>query len=173
MGKLKESITKAEMNGANEELVKEGTVVFDRLTAEVELGRAKVGYPTVKLPVADMEPKEVKAYWVEEDPENPENIGHLEQTRDWPLPPEDTGEYIWVPSNAFQSLLDAHTRLEAAVGSGSGANEALVEECKGVVAEKGKEVALLQVKDDADKEVQIAAATKLAKKLKKGKKGKK
>jgi hypothetical protein len=92
MGKLKESITKAEMNGANEELIKAGVSVHEKLTAEVEIGRAMGGFPEVKLPVADMEPKEAKAYWLEEDPEKPVNVGHIEQTREWPLPPEDTGE---------------------------------------------------------------------------------
>ncbi|GMI33776.1 hypothetical protein TeGR_g10654 [Tetraparma gracilis] len=175
MGKLKESITKAEMNGANEELIKAGVSVHEKLTAEVEIGRAMGGFPEVKLPVADMEPKEAKAYWLEEDPEKPVNVGHIEQTREWPLPPEDTGEYLWTHSTAFQSLLDAQARLEAAVASGdaSSANAELAEKAKGMATEKAKDVALLQAKDDEDKAAQVAAAAKLAKKLKKGKKGKK
>jgi hypothetical protein len=83
--------------------------------------------------------------------------------------------YLWTHSTAFQSLLDAQARLEAAVASGeaSSANAELAEKAKGMAAEKAKDVALLQAKDDEDKAAQVAAAAKLAKKLKKGKKGKK
>jgi hypothetical protein len=68
MGKLKESIAKAEMAEANEELVEEGKKVHRRLTAEVEVGRAKDGFPDVKLPVdsEEMTAKELKEYWLEE-----------------------------------------------------------------------------------------------------------
>ena len=175
MGKLKESITKAQMNGANEDLVKEGTKVHDKLTGELELSRAKDSYPTVKLPVEEMEAKEAKAHWIEDDPENPVNIGALEQTREWPLPPEDTGEYVWNPSPAFKSLAEAHERLETALtfATSSGANDDLLATAKAVLAEKAKEVDLLKAKDEGDKETQVAAAAKLAKKLKKGKGGKK
>ncbi|GMH52789.1 hypothetical protein TL16_g01307 [Triparma laevis f. inornata] len=175
MGRLKESIAKAGMNEANEDLISAGTKVHSRLTNEVELLRAKESFPAVKLPPSDpeeMSSKELKEYWLEDNPDEPVDIGKLEETREWPLPPEDTGEYIWIPSVAYGNLKTACDRLEVALSEGekNEANADLVEEAKKIYDEKMVDARLLEGKNDDDKGVAIAAAEKLAKKLKKKKK---
>ncbi len=176
MARLKEAIAKAEMSMSNEELVAAGSKVYERLAAELELGRAKEDFPTVKLPVPEMEnAKELKEYWAEEDPEKPINVGHIEQTREWPLPPEGSEEYVWVPSVAFTSLKTAVDRLDVGITAceTAGGNSDLIEAAKVVLTDKSADMALLTGKDTDDRAVQVAAATKLAKKLKKKKGGKK
>ncbi|GMI10248.1 hypothetical protein TrRE_jg9979 [Triparma retinervis] len=175
MGRLKESITKAEMNEGNEGLIEAARTVHMRLAAELEVGRAVEGFPAVKLPVdtSAMTAKEVKEYWVEEDPEKPVNTGHVEETREWPKPPEDTGEYVWCPSQAYAGFKQAYDRLGAALeaAKGSGGNAELVEEGEKVREVRGGEMELMEGKNEEDKKAAVTAAEKLAKKL--GKKGKK
>mmetsp|Transcript_16234 Transcript_16234/g.32399 ORF Transcript_16234/g.32399 Transcript_16234/m.32399 type:complete len:559 (+) Transcript_16234:102-1778(+) len=175
MGRLQESVEKAELNEADADLVAEGKSVHARLTSELELVRAKASFPTVLLPPSnpeDMSSKELKEYWLEADPEKPVNTGEIKQTREWPLPPEDTGSYVWVPSSAFQDLSSAFSRLSAGIeaGAAAGANGGLLEEAREVLAEKEGEMKKLEEKDAADRGVAVAAAEKLAKKLKKKKK---
>eukprot|EP00519_Triparma_laevis_P007072 CAMPEP_0182497304 /NCGR_PEP_ID=MMETSP1321-20130603/5807_1 /TAXON_ID=91990 /ORGANISM="Bolidomonas sp., Strain RCC1657" /LENGTH=542 /DNA_ID=CAMNT_0024701143 /DNA_START=21 /DNA_END=1649 /DNA_ORIENTATION=+ len=175
MGRLKESIAKAGMNEANEDLISAGTKVHSRLTSEVELLRAKESFPTVKLPPSDpeeMSSKELKEYWVEDDPEKPINIGKIQETREWPLPPEDTGVYDWIPSVAYSSLKSACDRLSAALTSGGsvGANPSLLSEATDALNLKTVDVKILEQKNEEDKATAVAAAEKMAKKLKKKKK---
>lgn len=175
MGRLSESITTASMNEGDEGLLVEARKVLGRLTAELEVGRAKEGFPDVKLPVdtEEMSAKEIKEYWLEEDPEKPVNTGHIEETRDWPKPPEDTGEYIWVPSVSYNNFSAAFSRLTAALeaAKSSEGNEELIEEGSKIALERGADMELLEGKNQEDKKTAITAAEKLAKKL--GKKGKK
>lgn len=176
MDKLKESISRAEVNEADETLLKGGKELHKRLTVELEVKRAAESFPTVKLPVntEEMTAKEIKEYWAEEDPDNPVNIGKIEETREWPLPPEDTGEYIWIPSESYKLLKSAVDRLSAGISAGkeSAANAALLEESAKVLEGKMVEMSLMEEKNGEDKAQAIAVADKMAKKLKK-KKGKK
>jgi len=167
MKRLKESITKAEMANGNSELVENATKVHARLSCELELGRAIENFPVVRLPDPEMDAKALKEYWQEED------TGAIEETREWPLPPEETGQYIWNPSDSLKLLRDACERLETALKGSEGCFESLVEESRKVLEEKNAELEVLEAKNDEDRDAAVAAAEKLAKKLKKGKGGKK
>ena len=61
--------------------------------------------PKVKLPVPDPDPD----YWTDEDQ------GNIEETPDYPLPPEETGVYVWHPSANLTKLRTASMRLEKAL----------------------------------------------------------
>lgn len=132
---------------------------------ELNLVRALASIPDVRLPVEN--PPE--DYWQESDK------GKIKETEEYPLPPADTGVYIWEPAESFTALVQAVDKVKTvlAASEGSSVNQDLLAQVKETLFVSEKEVKLLDMKDSADRQEAIDAATKLAKKLKKGKKGKK
>lgn len=57
-----------------------------------------------------------KDYW------QPEDIGHIEETEGFPLPPVDAEgkslDYVWVPSKSLRALSAACKRMSEALVSG-------------------------------------------------------
>lgn len=57
-----------------------------------------------------------KDYW------QPEDIGHIEETEGFPLPPVDADgknlDYVWVPSKSLRALSAACKRMSAALVGG-------------------------------------------------------
>jgi len=174
MTRLADALRRAEeVPGCDEEIISRARTLHARLSSETMLKEARTTLPTVKLPPppeAEMTAKELKEYWAGE-----EDCGWIEQTEGFPLPPEETGEYVWMPSRALTKLRNAMETVDDAIqrAQENGANEELVNDCKEVMDTKRREKDLLEVKDEEDRVLAIADATKMAKKLKKKKKGKK
>lgn len=96
MNKLRAAITSAQELGADEKLLSRGTTFLGRLGAELGMSRAIKWIPPYKLPPSDGVIPD--GYWGEKD------VGHVKETEGYPLPPPETGEYEWVPAEAFSSL---------------------------------------------------------------------
>lgn len=165
MLRLKAFIQKGQALQANPPLIQSASSRLKRLEAELEMSRAILAVPVVKLPMED--PPE--GYWGEED------TGKITETEEYPLPPPDTGEYIWEHSAAYSKLLASVNRLKRCTDGAAdlGANEEIIKEATDLLVKVEKDIKLLDLKDQEDKRVAVEAATKAAKKLKKGKKGKK
>ncbi|CAM9671003.1 unnamed protein product, partial [Discosporangium mesarthrocarpum] len=150
-------------------LVQRGRTLLSRLNTEVEISRVMQAFPSIRLPIEDM-PKD---YWQEED------TGHIKETEGFPLPPVDEEgkplDYVWVPSTSLHSLTDACNRMSSALEAAESleANGGLMERGHARLSEAQKELRVLLEKDKGDREKAIAAAAKLAKKLKKKGKSKK
>ena len=164
MLKLKQFVQKAQALMASEELVDTAVARLARLESELEITRAISAVPNVRLPIAEPPPD----YWGEED------TGHIEETPEYPLPPPETNEYIWEHSISYKKLAACIERLKNCSNGAdkAGANATLVAEAKEKLIKVEKSLKLLDEKDAEDKRLAIEAATKLAKKLKKGKKKK-
>ncbi len=125
--------------------------------------------PTVRLPVDPLP----EGYW------QPDDLGHIEETEGYPnLPPVTepgaVAAYLWIPSVSLTSLqeaIDALKKVLLSAAAGAGVNALLIVEAKEKLMRAEKEMKILENKDGADKLAAIEIATKLAKKLKKGKKG--
>ncbi|CAM9617948.1 unnamed protein product [Ectocarpus sp. 12 AP-2014] len=171
MAKLEARIDKAAKVEAHPQLVQDCRTLLKRLTTEVEISKAILGFPTVRLPIDPM-PKD---YW------QPEDFGHIEENEGFPLPPVDAEgknmDYVWVPSKSLRALSSACKRMSEALVGGEGLNPALVERGSKKLQEFQKELKVLAEKDTADKDKAISVAAKAAKKKKKkgggGKKKKK
>lgn len=165
MNRLRAAILKAEALKASEEIVDSATILHGRLHTELGLYRAMQGLPIVRLPVENP----AEGYYQESD------IGHIEETEGYPLPPAETGIYVWIHSEAFTGLQSAIDTLKKLLSSsatpagneGAVVNPALVAEAKEKLIKAEKDLKHLATKDEADKALAIEAATKLAKKLKK------
>mmetsp|Transcript_17727 Transcript_17727/g.41591 ORF Transcript_17727/g.41591 Transcript_17727/m.41591 type:complete len:537 (-) Transcript_17727:129-1739(-) len=158
--KLERAIAAAEEEHAQTELVAFGKTLLSKLQAELEISRAVESVPIVKLPIEEP-PKD---YWdLEQD------VGHIEETEEFPLPPAESEVYIWVPSPSLKSVRASYERLAAAQkgGESGGADGAIVEMAKSKLSAVEKDLKQLEAKDAEDKAVAVAAAEKLAKKLKK------
>lgn len=169
VSKLKDVISKTEKQGGSAKLMKVGNAVLERIISELDLQHAVMGLPTVRLPVPEMTPKEARNYWCSED------FGHIEQTECYPLPPEETGEYIWVQSDSLQRLQEATKHLQSTIDIAllKGADADLVKSIQEVFEKKSCDIEALQVKDEQDQQKAISDAQKAARKQKKKKKGKK
>ncbi len=161
MNKLRAAIDKAQNLQADEEILERAYRFLRRLDAELGMYRALKAIPVVKLPIEN--PPE--GYWTEKD------TGKIQETEGYPLPPADTGEYVWISSESMTSFIDAINRLKSVYqGAESlGANATIIQESKDRLVKAEKELKQLEVKDLADKNIAIEAAKKLAKKLKGGK----
>ena len=161
MNRLKQAIEKAEGHHAAPEIIEEAATLHRRLDAELGMSRAMLGVPTVKLPMEN--PPE--GYWDDRD------IGKVRETEEYPLPPAETGEYIWDHSESYNALFHAIEQLKKSyVGADTlGANPSVIAAAKEKLTKAEKEMKLLDAKDVADKAVALEAVAKLAKKLKKGK----
>ena len=162
--RLKACIQKAEALGASDALVDEAASRLLQLETELEMTRAIGTYQKERLPIENP-PVD---YW------QPCDVGHIEETADYPLPPEG-GEYIWEPSAAHTRVRTSLERLKKClVGiENSKANEILVAEVKDKILEAEKDFKILDAKDAEDKKKATEVAVKAAKKLKKAKKAKK
>lgn len=159
--RLKACIQKAEALGAAETLIDEAASRLLQLETELEMSRAVATYKKERLPV-DNPPAD---YW------QPCDVGHIEETEEFPLPPEG-GDYIWQPSAAHTRVKTSLDRLKKClVGiENSKANEILAAEVKDKIVKSEKDFKLLDAKDAEDKRKAIEIAAKAAKKLKKAKK---
>lgn len=166
MLKLKQFIQKGQAVQASEELVTQATAKLKRLEAELEMSRAILAVPTVKTPIEN--PPD--GYWGEED------TGKITETEEFPMPPADSnGEYIWEHSAAYVKLAASIDRLRDCTDGAEalGANPIVIKEASAKLIQVEKNMKLLDAKDAEDKRIAVEAAVKAAKKLKKGKGGKK
>lgn len=166
MNKLRAAITKAQALNADEAMVERAVRFLGRFDAELGMYRALKAIPAIKLPMEN--PPE--GYYTEQD------VGKIQETEGYPLPPADTGEYVWIPAENLTKFVDSIQRLRGVYqGADSfGANPSIVAEAKERLTKADKETKQLEAKDANDKLAAIEAAKKAAKKLKsKGKKGKK
>ena len=163
MNQLRKAIQKATLLQANEQMIEQGERFLKRLDAELGMSRAIKAIPTIRLPV-DNAPE---GYYTEKD------LGKVQETEGYPLPPADTGEYVWIPAESFTSFQDAINKLRAVVQGAEqfGANQQIITESKERLVKADKELKPLEAKDTNDKLLAIEAVKKLAKKLK-GKKKK-
>jgi hypothetical protein len=163
--------------------------IHSKLSSELNLFSIMNHMPTIRLPVESMTSKQAKEYWCEED------IGHIEQTEEYPLPPSlatgttttgtivpssnsEVGDYIWIKSASLQSLENAVEDLESKLDDAmnfknNDDDDALILDGKMILETKKDEIRQLKMKDEVDKAAAIAIAQKAAKKLLKQKKSKK
>jgi hypothetical protein len=164
MNTLKSAFQKGQALHADETIIETASILYTRLNAELSMSRAIAGMPHVKLPpVGEVPP----GYWEECD------TGKIKETEEYPLPPADNNnEYIWEPSEAYSSLKKGIEVLIASFDGAetAGANPEVVLMAKDMLKKAEKDIKVLETKDAADKVIAIENATKLAKKLKKGKK---
>lgn len=167
MERLDEAIQNSKQRGGFQEQIQHAEALLERVRKELDIGRAIAALPTVKLPPPSDQPIPAN-YW------GPEDKGHIVETETFPLPPPDTGEYVWAAAESFQSLRHATLSLQTAlVGSEvSGANATLVADGKAAYAKVKAELEILEQKDAADKDAAVSAAQKAARKLKRAKKAK-
>merc|ERR1711991_158777 len=174
---------KAVSQECSEEIILQAVALSKRLEVELGMTRALSSIPVVKLPPLPVKSKEHPEGIVPEVPEGywqPSDLGHIEETAEYPKPPAEidgapntTGEYIWVPSEGYTKLLRAIDLMKECVakaGTDSGANEELLQTTKDSLAKAEKDYKQLDSKNEHDKAAAIEAAVKAAKKLKKGKK---
>ena len=163
MNKLRAAMKKAQLLQADEAMIDQGNRFLGRLDAELGMTRALKNIPPIKLPMENAP----EGYYTERD------IGKVKETEGYPLPPAETGEYVWIPAESFTQFVDAINRLKSVMNGSEqlGANPNIVAEAKERIAKAEKEMKQLEAKDANDKLVAIEAVKKLAKKLK-GKKKK-
>mmetsp|Transcript_10716 Transcript_10716/g.11558 ORF Transcript_10716/g.11558 Transcript_10716/m.11558 type:complete len:590 (+) Transcript_10716:31-1800(+) len=164
MNKLRKALEKAEALHGHEELVENGRRFLGRLDAELGLFRALRAIPVFK-PMIENPPE---GYWTERD------VGHIEENEGFPLPPPETGEYLWIQSEALSTFSSAVARLKEIYNSPDAvnANPKIVADAKERLTKAEKELKQLENKEEADRTSAIEAAKKAAKKLKKKKKEK-
>jgi len=175
MARLKESLRKAAAAGGDEGLVGEARARHAKLSADLELGRARGAYPEVRVPPdapregEEPPPPLPKDFW------QPSDVGHILVDEHFPLLPPEATEYAWVPSEALKAFRGAHDRLAAALEKGreAGAHEGALEEAGATLKAQGQILAKLEEKDAEDFAAAKTVAEKAAKKLKKKGKGKK
>ncbi len=168
---LMKSITTAKDLHANEDLIENGVNTLTRMKSELALTAAKDALPSPKLPpVAGMTTKQLKSYWGEED------TGHVKETEGYPLPPPGDEGYIWLKSEALQSLENALSTLEKCLSEAecSNGNTDLIQLATTTLKEKRDvDLKLLLEKDINDRLAAVTVVEKAAKKLMKKKKGSK
>jgi hypothetical protein len=164
MKKLNAAIQKAESRGADQDLVDEGRNFLGRLNAELGMSRAIKTLPVVKAYVESP----VEGYYTTRD------TGSIRQTDEYPSPPPDS-DYIWIPAETFSDLQAAIEKIKLSYNGAEtlGANPIIVAETKDKLAKAEKDLKMLDNKENIDKAAAIEVAKKAAKKLKKGKGGKK
>jgi len=107
MKHLKDAIERAEaLPGCNLDIIKEAHSLYKRLTHEMHLMKVFDELPKVKLPIPDIPPDESRGYWREQD------RGYIEKSEGFPLPPINTGEYIWIQAKSLNSLQKAIAELK-------------------------------------------------------------
>jgi hypothetical protein len=173
MIRLKQAILKGQALRAADSIVDAAVALLGKMEAELGMSRALIGIPTITLPpvipkgVAEADFVVPEGWWQECD------TGQIKETEGYPAPPEG-GVYIWEPSEAYTSLQKSVVALKASLNGAEelNANPDVIAESKAKIVVAEKQLKSLDHKNEADKVIAIDAATKLAKKLKKGKKGK-
>ncbi|KAJ1457113.1 ankyrin repeat-containing domain protein [Pelagophyceae sp. CCMP2097] len=162
MDRLAAAIAEAEARRADAELLNSAKNLLARFAAELQVRQAMDAVPAVKLPILDAPPD----YWL------PDDFGAVEETEDFPAPPED-GVYVWIPAVNLSALRTSADRLEKAVAVAlqSNAFADLVQAAQAAHKTVSDGLKQLERKDDEDREIAVAAAEKAAKKLKKAKGG--
>ena len=147
-------------HSGDEDLIGKANSILCRLTSELELQKANDAVPTVRLPEPGMTPKQAALYWQTED------VGCIEQTEVYPLPPPDDG-YIWIKSASYQTLERAVNDLELKINKATecDGNTELIHACASLLKSRRADLKLLQSKDEEDRAAAIAIAEKAAKKL--------
>lgn len=173
MIRLKQAILKGQALRAADVIVDAAAALLGKMEAELGMSRALIGIPTITLP--PVIPKGVAAedfvvpegWWKECD------CGKITETEGYPAPPEG-GEYIWEPSESYTSLQKSIIALKSSLNGAEdlNANPNVIAESKAKIVIAEKQLKSLDHKNEVDKATAIDTATKLAKKLKKGKKGK-
>jgi len=169
MNKLKLCISRSQVGRGNDEIILTSIALHKRLSAELGMSRAILNMPVVKLPPTAAEPPPPD-YWRECD------IGKIDDSNpEYPLPPAETNEYVWIPSLTLKNLRGAIVGLkECFIGAEElGANPAVIAESKDKLIKAEKDLKILDAKDAADKLLGLDTVQKLAKKLKGKGKGKK
>jgi hypothetical protein len=164
MNKLRKALEKAEEVHADESILESAKKFLGRLDAELGLYRALKAIPAFKPIITENIPE---GYYGERD------IGKIQENEGFPLPPADTGEYVWIQSEAFVAFSSAVARLKEIYNSPDAqfANPKIVADAKERLTKAEKELKQLETKEENDKNTAIEAAKKAAKKLK-GKKKK-
>ena len=165
MSILQDAVSAAKNINGDVALVGEANALLTRLTVELELKEVLKRVPVVRLPVADMTAKRAREYWC------PEDTGHIKETEEYPLPPSDGGEYIWIKSAALQSLEEPVEVLRKEIHRAikDGGNGELISSSKDVLDSKINELSALRNKDEEDRLAGIVVAEKAAKKFKRKK----
>jgi ankyrin repeat protein len=161
--RLEKAIAEAVLRKAQPELLARGQKLFACRSAELELKRSMRELPSPKLPIDDP-PAD---YWSEEDQ------GHIDETEEYPLPPEG-GDYVWIPSEILGTYREAALRVERALDEAKTCegNAILVEEGQLSHEAAAEVMKQLERKDEEDKATALAAVEKVAKKYKKAMKKK-
>jgi ankyrin repeat protein len=161
--RLEKAIAEAVLRKAQPELLARGQKLFACRSAELELKRSMRELPSPKLPIDDP-PAD---YWSEEDQ------GHIDETEEYPLPPEG-GDYVWIPSEILGTYREAALRVERALDEAKTCegNAVLVEEGQLSHEAAAEVMKQLERKDEEDKATALAAVEKVAKKYKKAMKKK-
>jgi len=165
MNCLKMAIQKGQALRASESIIEKAWILYYRLNCELGMSRALAAMPTYRLPFAGVDaPPE--GYYQESD------FGKVVETPEYPLPPAETGEYIWESSLSLRSLRSAIDTLRQSYtgADGYGANAAVIAEAKEKLTKAEKDLKQLDAKDIVDKAAAIEVVIKAAKKMKKGKK---
>jgi len=168
MGRLRSAIEAAAAEGADAAKVGEARERLGVLEGELEMSRALVVVPTVRLPIEEA-PKD---YWGDEDKGK-----FWDDYPEWPLEPplpEDAPEdakpeYKWIPSESLAALRSAVNRLDAALESVADAkvNEEVKAQAEEVQKKAAGDLKLLENKDEEDREKEFVAVEKAAKKARK------
>ena len=146
--RLEKAIAEAVLRKAQPELLARGQKLFACRSAELELKRSMRELPSPKLPIDDP-PAD---YWSEEDQ------GHIDETEEYPLPPEG-GDYVWIPSEILGTYREAALRVERALDEAKTCegNAILVEEGQLSHEAAAEVMKQLERKDEEDKATALAA----------------
>eukprot|EP00814_Leptocylindrus_danicus_P000875 CAMPEP_0116025254 /NCGR_PEP_ID=MMETSP0321-20121206/12921_1 /TAXON_ID=163516 /ORGANISM="Leptocylindrus danicus var. danicus, Strain B650" /LENGTH=555 /DNA_ID=CAMNT_0003497377 /DNA_START=438 /DNA_END=2102 /DNA_ORIENTATION=- len=158
MAALEEATEKALSAGANAMLVADASQFHAKLASEIELHQSRSRIPKVREYNPEMTPAEGKDYWQDDD------IGRIEETVEYPLPPED-GNYKWIESSSLTSLRLAITEFTKSITKAkeNGANEEILEESKAFLSQQNKIRDLLITKDEIDREEAVKNVQKMCK----------
>ena len=169
MDLLREAIEKARERLKEGGFFNEASSLLTRLTSELELEAACVSIPQVRLPILEMTAKEAKGYW------QPEDVGHIEETPEFPLLPSGCDEYIWVKSKSLTSFEQAIQCLFEKIKQAekSNSNIDLIKQSSILLSKKRDDLVTLQRKNEDDWGASKIIAEKAAKRKLKKKKGKK
>lgn len=163
MKRLTSAVAQADAKRADLSLVQKARKLLGRLSAELDLKEALENIPVVRLPIPDPGPD----YW------KPEDSGRVDDTtQDFPHPSPDDGCYKWIPSKSLSALRAAAAHLAKArtKAQQTGAFEDLLHQADQKMNAISDDLRQLDRKDLEDREVAVASAEKMSKKLKKAKK---
>lgn len=164
MESLRKVISKVSGFDIDGNLMSRAISLLRRLDSELEITRALLAVPVVRLPP----PEPIEGYWTEDD------IGALQEFEGFPLLPPEMTEYAWDHSKSYLALEASIDRLKrATTNTDPATNQAALAEAKDKITSLEKDMRVLEAKDMQDKQAAVEVAEKAAKKLKKASKKKK